>query len=245
MTGLLKTWGARRQFLLTLGAAIAVSAGLFAYGAYHTRSLAYSYLLWNVFLATLPLLFALRLVHVLGYKRWSSWEPTLWTLLWLLFLPNSFYMVSDFIHLREVSADNILYDAVMFSSFIYVGLLLGFCSLYAIHHELRRRLRPVASAAWVGLTLLICSFAIYIGRDLRWNSWDVIFNPGGLLFDVSDRLLRPEAYPGMIVTVVSFFALLASLYAIVWSTAKALRRAGAHETIEYLRERQHTTGSRP
>lgn len=76
---------------------------------------------------------------------------------------------------------------------------------------------------WMALTLLICSFAIYVGRDLRWNSWDILTNPGGLLFDVSDRLLHPAAYPQMLVTVIAFFALLASMYSLVWAGAALLR----------------------
>lgn len=202
--------------------AMSVSLGLYAYGAYRSHTLAFEYLVWNLFLAAVPLAAALRLVTVLRRRQWSAWGPIGWTLLWFMFLPNSFYMISDFIHLRDVSSEHILYAAVLFTSFIYLGVLLGFCSLYIVHRELRRRLSPTVSAAWVAGTLLVCSFAIYIGRDLRWNSWDVIISPAGLLFDVSDRLLRPAAYPTMFLTVISFFALLSSLYAVVWAGAKLL-----------------------
>jgi uncharacterized membrane protein len=212
---------------------MAASAGLYAYGAIRSNSLEYSYLLWNLVLAALPLMIAIRLVNVLRTKRWSAWEPTGITLLWLLFLPNSFYMISDFIHLRAVGSDDILYAAVLFTSFIYLGVLLGFCSLLLVHHELRRRLKPSAAASWIGATLLLCSFAIYIGRDLRWNSWDVIFNPGGLLFDISDRILRPDDYPMMFVTVLSFFALLGSLYVVVWSGARLLRLVDPNQASAY------------
>lgn len=214
----------RRQFVLSLILAMAVCFGLYAYGAV-VFDMSFTYLPWNLILAAVPLLFAIRLVHVLRRKRWSAWGPLGWTLLWLVFLPNSFYMISDFIHLQKVPVDDVLYAAVLFTSFIYLGVLLGFCSLVLVHHELRRRLSARAAAAWIGLTLLICSFAIYIGRDLRWNSWDVIFNPAGLLFDISDRILRPDDYPTMFITVLSFFALLGSLYAAVWAGARLLRLA--------------------
>jgi uncharacterized membrane protein len=202
-----------------------VCAGLLVFGSFSRGSDAFSYLLWNIFLAGLPLLFALRLAWVLRTKRWSAWGPIGWSLLWLLFLPNSFYMISDYIHLKEISRDDILYNSVMFTSFIYLGVLVGFCSLYVVHNQLRRRLQGMAASLWIGATLFVCSCAIYIGRDLRWNSWDVLFNPAGLLFDISDRLLRPDAYPDMIVTIVSFFVLLASLYAVFYSGAKLLRSA--------------------
>lgn len=212
----------RRQFLLSMVLAMAVSLGLYAYGVLFL-DMSFTYLPWNLFLAAVPLLFAIRLAHVLRIKRWSAWGPLGWTLLWLVFLPNSFYMISDFIHLRLVPVDNILYAAVLFTAFIYLGVLLGFCSLILVHHELRQRTSPKAAGIWMGIILLLCSFAIYIGRDLRWNSWDLIFNPAGLLFDVSDRILRPDDYPMMFVTVISFFALLGSLYFVVWSGARLLR----------------------
>lgn len=225
----------RFRFAYALILSVLVSSGLFAYGAYRNHSLRYDYLVWNLFLACLPLLFALRLTAILKYKRWSAWEPLLFSLLWLLFLPNSFYMISDFIHLGDVPSVDILYDAVMFSSFIYLGVSLGFGSLYLVHQELKKRLRPVTAALWIGLTLLLCSFAIYIGRDLRWNSWDVITNPGGLLFDISDRFLHPRAYPDMFRTAITFFALLASLYSVVWQSTRVLRQHGAQELAERAR----------
>lgn len=213
-----------QQFILSLVGAMGVSVGLYGYGLIAGYGLQYEYLLWNLFLAALPLVFAIRLVRVLHYKRWSDWEPLGWTLAWLLFLPNSFYLITDLIHLREVGSDAILYAAVVFTSFIYLGVVLGFSSLILVHHELRRRLLPLAARLWVAGVLLACSFAIYLGRDLRWNTWDVIFKPAGLLFDISDRLLQPAGYPMMFVTVISFFVLLSSLYAVLWSGAKLLRR---------------------
>lgn len=219
---------ARRQFGLAVLATVIVDLGLYTYGLVQGYHLHAEYLVWNLFLAVLPLAFAMRLLHVLSYKHWSDWEPLGWTLAWWIFLPNSFYMISDFIHLAEMPAAHLLYAAVLFTGFINTAVLLGFGSLGLVHAQLRRRLNPRTASLLVALTLLSCSFAIYIGRDLRWNSWDVIFNTSGLLFDISDRLLRPEAYPQMFITVLSFFALLASLYALLWFAARLLRRY-AHE----------------
>jgi uncharacterized membrane protein len=233
MKGLLPKPTPRRQFWLALLFASAVCLGLYGYGLHRAPSLDFSYLPWNLLLSALPLVFALQLVRVLRHKRWSDWEPIGWSLLWLLFLPNSFYMISDYIHLRNVPSAEILYAAVMFTAFIYLGIFLGYCSLALVHHELRRRMEPRLAAGWMALTLLICSFAIYIGRDLRWNSWDVIFSPAGLLFDISDRFLRPSDYPTMFVTVLSFFVLLSSLYAVVWAAAKLLRRVDPNVASAY------------
>jgi uncharacterized membrane protein len=218
----------RSQFIFALFLSSLVSIGLFIYGAWKDRSFGDDYLVFNLFLAWIPLVFAMRLIVVLRHKLWSSWEALFLTVLWLIFLPNSFYMISDFIHLQDSSADRVLYDAVMFSSFIYTAFLLGYSSLYPIHLELRKRLSSHAATGWIAITLFISSVAIYAGRDLRWNSWNVFTNPGGLLLDMSNRLLHPDAYPEMLVTIISFFVLLMSMYNLVWRGARALRQSAAH-----------------
>jgi uncharacterized membrane protein len=215
---------ARTQFLLTLLLASGVSVLLFAYGAYRNRSWEFVYLIWNLFLAWVPLLFAAWLVIVLRRKRWSSWGAIGISLLWVVFLPNSFYMVSDFIHLQEVPRVDVLYDAVMFTSFIFVGVALGLTSLYLVHVQFRRRFSRLESTLWLILIFLLCGFAIYLGRDLRWNSWDILTNPGGLLFDISDRLLHPRAYPQMFLTTGTFALLIGTMYIMTWKAAQLLRQ---------------------
>lgn len=211
------------RYLLALVLATLVSLGLFGFGAWRNHNLAYDYLSWNLLLAWLPLLFAFGLVRCLRYKPWSSWEGIGWSLLWLIFLPNSFYLISDFIHLQDVQTVDVLYDTLMFTSFIYTGVALGFSSLYLVHLQLRRRLQPTPAAGWIAAVLLVCSGAIYVGRDLRWNSWDVLANPGGLLVDLSNRLLHPSAYSQMLITIITFFILLASMYGLLWQGARLLQ----------------------
>ncbi|HVS58415.1 MAG TPA: DUF1361 domain-containing protein [Candidatus Saccharimonadales bacterium] len=214
----------RQQFLLALVVSTLVSLGLYTYGAFSQTGFDFSYMLGNLFLAWLPLAFALWLLNVLGRKRWSSWEGITASLLWLIFLPNSFYMISDFIHLQEADPMYVLFDVVMLASFVFTGIVLGFGSLYLVHRELDKRLHWRTAAWWVAGVLLICSFAIYIGRDLRWNSWDVLFSPGGLLFDVSDRLITPHEYPELLRTTLSFWALLGSMYFAGWWNGRLLHR---------------------
>jgi uncharacterized membrane protein len=217
----------RTQFIVSLGLSTLVSVGFFAYGAWRNRSLTFDYLLWNLFLAWLPLVFAAWLTSILRRKLWSSWEAMGVSALWLIFLPNSFYMISDFIHLQgseEAGRVSVLSDVLMFTSFIYIGVLLGFSSLYLIHLELKKRFSDRTAAWFMSFTLLVSSFAIYLGRDLRWNSWDILTNPAGLLFDISDRVIHPAAYPDMFVTVISFFILLISMYGLAWRSIRLLKK---------------------
>lgn len=205
-----------------------VSLALYGAGVLANRSWQFNFLPWNLFLAWLPLLMAFWLLRVLRNELWSSWLAMLVTLVWLLLLPNSFYMVSDFLHVQEAARSNLLYDVVMFTMFIGTGVLLGCCSLYMVHTELRRRVRGYGSELCVGAILLLCSFAIYLGRDLRWNSWDVLTNPAGILFDVSDHLIHPLQNGDMYTTTLSFFVLLGSFYVAGWQMARAASGQAAY-----------------
>jgi uncharacterized membrane protein len=204
-----------------------VSMALFVAGAASNHSLQFGYLVWNLFLAWLPLVVVAVLLRTLHTQLWSGWWPLLLTLFWLLLLPNSFYMVSDFIHIQDVQRHNLLYDVVMFTSFIITAALVGFSSLYLVQAELRRRLGLRDSSLLAGIILFLCSFAIYLGRDLRWNSWDVFINPAGILFDVSDHLIHPFQHGDMFTTTFSFFVLLGSLYAVGWQLGEATRHESA------------------
>jgi uncharacterized membrane protein len=212
-----------RLGLALLGASL-VSAGFWVAGAISNGNTELWYLVYNLGLAWIPLLLALWLERILHIRLWSSWLALLATFLWLIFLPNSFYVISDFVHLTEVPRADIVFDVVMFSAFALNGLLLGYLSLFLVHGELRKRLSDRVSGLIVAGVLLLSSFAIYIGRDLRWNTWDVIFSPASLLFDVSDRLLNPGAHPQVLSTTLSFFIFLSSIYIAIFYVIRVMQR---------------------
>lgn len=207
-----------------LGLASLASVVFWAAGAIMNHSTEYWYLAWNLFLAWVPLGLAVWLATVLRTRDWAEWLPPLIALLWLGFLPNSFYVISDFVHLQEVPRIDVVFDVAMLGSFAINGLLLGYISLFIVHQELRKRLTARLSNLLVALVLLMASFAIYIGRDLRWNTWDVFVNPAGLLFDISDRLMNAAVRPEVATTTLSFFVLLGSTYVVIWYAIKVVRR---------------------
>jgi uncharacterized membrane protein len=223
-TGIMRTrrqLSPRERVVLSLAGLTLVSVGLFGAGAVANHSLEFAYMLWNLFLAWLPVLVMIVLLRSLRARLWSSWWPLTLTFLWLILLPNSFYMISDFIHIQDVMGRNLLYDVIMFTACIFTAVALGFSSVYMIHRELRRRVSLRASSTLVGIILFLCSFAIYLGRNLRWNSWDIFVNPAGILFDVSDHLVHPLQHGSMFTTTISFFVLLGSLYIVGWQLGEA------------------------
>jgi uncharacterized membrane protein len=184
----------------------------------------YWFLLWNLLLAWLPLLFATWLVLRLRHTQWMGKGNIVLTVLWFAFLPNSFYLLSDLIHLQSTGEIGLLFDAVLFCSFIFNAYVAGYLSVFLIHTALqhRRETRPFAHAI-IGLIFLACGFAIYLGRFMRWNSWDILVNPFGILFDVSDNIINPLAHPQVFLTTATFFALLSACYAVVYQLALVIR----------------------
>lgn len=210
--------------ILALLTANGISVLLFVLRAIDSGSLRYYFLIWNLLLAWLPLLFVVLLAKRLKTNSWLSPTNIILTLAWFSFLPNSFYLVSDLIHLQITSEVSILYDAVLFASFIFTSYLSGFMSLYIVHVQLLKRLpRHYAHEIIAGI-IFVCSFAIYLGRSLRWNTWDAFLHPNSLLFDVSEQVVNRAAKSRASVTTLSFFLLLGGMYLVIWQLAKARKR---------------------
>jgi uncharacterized membrane protein len=187
------------------------------------RNFDYWYLVWNLVLAWIPLLLSYALVRWLRKGRWLSIKGLALTGLWLGFLPNSYYIVTDLIHITPTHEIGVLFDAVMIMVFAWNGLLLGFISLYLVHLQLRKRLQPRLTVMLVGFILVLSSFAVYLGRYLTWNTWDILINPGGILLDVSDRIIKPTAYPATFTTTVLFSVMLIALYYTVYKLVAVIR----------------------
>jgi len=219
----------RARFGLALGCSSLASILLFVIGAISNHSFAFDYLIYNLSLAWIPLVLTLGIVRMLRTHVWSSWPTFILTLFWLGFLPNTFYMISDYIHLQQVAPSSLLYDVIMFSSFILNAFILGLVSLYTIHMELRKRM--TLQGSWVMFTaiVLLTSYAIYLGRDLRWNTWDVLLNPASILFDVSDGLLHPASHSDMFSITFGFSLLIGSIYIAVWYALKTARQLKTSE----------------
>lgn len=200
------------RFILTLGIASAISILFFIVGILRNESLDYWYLAYNLGLAIVPLPLAFWLRQFLRRYSWADWRVVVFFAVWLFFLPNSFYIVTDFIHLPETQRVDVVQDVVMLTQFSVLGLIFGFMSVYMLHVAVLKYMARKVAAMGAGIVLFLSSFAIYLGRELRWNSWDILANPVGLLRDTSVALVQPEAAW----MTASFFLMLASLYAVWW-----------------------------
>ncbi len=210
------------EVLITLLLSSGVSAFLLIARVVATGTMKFSFLLWNLFLAWVPLGLAYWLRQRTLKKNVPDWKDTVIGLLWLGFLPNSFYIISDIIHIQSSGEVSILFDIAMITSFVLNGLLLGYISLFMMHRIVAKFSTERIAYVFAQGILLLCSFAIYLGRYLRWNTWDVVVNPAGLVFDVTDRLVNPAMHTLTFVVTGVFFIVLGSTYAVVYRLAQVL-----------------------
>ncbi|MBD0329095.1 MAG: DUF1361 domain-containing protein [Thermoleophilia bacterium] len=204
--------GRRTLALVALLAASALCVAAVELRTHETGDSHYRFLVWNLTLAWVPLVLA---VAAYGRAR-RRLDLTVAVVLvpWLLFFPNAPYLLTDFIHLGEGRAP-LWYDGLMLSAFAWTGLLLGFASLYLVQLILRRALGPVV--AWLGVlvALALGSIGVYVGRFVRFNSWDALVDPLRVAEVVNEEL---AAVPTR--TAAALVALLAFLlvgYLVVYS----------------------------
>lgn len=114
--------------------------------------------------------------------------------LWLLFFPNALYIFTDFIHLGKLP-EYIHFDIVLISTTALAGLISGFASLEIMHTYWNRHYHRVIGWIIVSSIMLVSLFGVYIGRFLRFNSWDLWYEPSGLLREVISVLLSPNTQP--------------------------------------------------
>ena len=169
------------------------------------------FMLWNGFLAWLPFLLSLWLLVRWNKKRYLPKALTYMVLLaWLLFLPNAFYVITDFVHIANGDGFEAMYDILLMFTYSLLGVILGLTSLHIVHtqatHWYGKRARFLP---WVILPLV--GIAIYVGRYLRWNSWDVVLRPHVLVSDTA-TLITSNKVQDLFATIVLFSVFYGVLY---------------------------------
>jgi uncharacterized membrane protein len=208
-----------RHTLYTLVFGSAVCTAMLVVRFLFTRQLHFSGLFGNLLLAWIPMILALCLWRMPSgrHRRWF-W---LTAVLWFLFYPNAFYITTDLIHMKKFGSDGVFrwFDLLMTMSFAAGGMFLGCLSLYLLHLSARARFGWRVGWLFAGGMLALGSFGIYLGRILRWNSWDVATRPLKLAGDAI-ALTEPHNAREAIVFSATFFFFSLAVYCFVVSMAR-------------------------
>jgi uncharacterized membrane protein len=165
---------------------LSFSALLLGVRIWHTESPAFSFLVWNLFLAFVPVLFARQALHTA--HRLKGW---LYAALWLLFFPNAMYIVTDLFHLWKHPGIPLWYDLLLLFSCALNGIAMGFYSLHKMEQWLQRNIKTTYIKPLILGVMIASGFGIYLGRFQRWNSWDIVTQPFSLLADIGRHVVHP------------------------------------------------------
>jgi len=168
---------------------------------------------------------------------------------WLCFLPNAPYLLTEFVHLdpqyavaeppiRMLAAVSphrnvpVWFDALLILTFAWNGLLLGFVSLHLVHHAVREHLGAAWGWATVVAVLCLSGFGVSLGRFERWNSWDIFSRPAHLLADVASRVINPLQHTRTTGATLALSAFLLLAYLSIEALAAARPRGVANWSRE-------------
>ncbi len=156
----------------------------------------YAFLLWNLFLAAVPYMMSVSFERLALKCERMPWHLGAFFLLWLFFFPNAPYIVTDFVHLpwKYVWSDNFFSDCLLIAVFSFAGMMFGMGSVFRVHHALRNVIGSVPADIAIGFAISVSGFGVYLGRFLRWNSWDAFLNPLDVLRDAVSHYGDPELF---------------------------------------------------
>ncbi len=206
------------RFLL-LSTAFSVLMVLMRIAIIHQYS--YRFLIWNLFLGAIPY----------GISRWLQLNPHLikrrflfagLLIVWVLFLPNSFYILTDLFHLTGYYGMKKWFDLTMIVSFAWNGMLLGILSIREMEKIMHTFLGRRTLLFFIYPVMLLCAFGIYLGRFLRFNSWDVITNPFGLFSDMGSMIFNPFDFHAEWITMICFSTLMTLIYLSIKKIARTI-----------------------
>ena len=155
-----------------------------------TESRGYLFLPWNLFLAFIPYWIAKWIVDNNPIIE-NTWKRRGALALWLLFVPNSFYIITDLFHLIDINTAPKWFDLLLIFSFAWNGIICGIISLRRIEGITESRRGKSFSFVVVFGVMWLNALGIYIGRYLRFNSWDIISDPFSLAEEIGNMIIHP------------------------------------------------------
>ncbi|MDQ6812750.1 MAG: DUF1361 domain-containing protein, partial [Bacteroidota bacterium] len=165
-----KPW---RNIEKTLFLSLSFTIALLAFRFLHFNERQFAFYLWNFFLAVIPLLISRQLTRLKKLNIFAAFL-LIW---WLLFLPNAPYIVTDIFHFAARPPVPEWYDLLLVTAAAWNGLIIGIVSLLQVEAFLARCLSALVVNVMILVAIVSCAFGIYLGRFMRFNSWDVLTKP--------------------------------------------------------------------
>ena len=188
-----------------------------------TGHLLFAFMVWNLFLAYIPYAISNWLSASPQRLQQPFFKYAIFTV-WLLFLPNSFYILTDLYHLHNYHHAHVpeWFDLALIFSGAWNGLLLGILSLRQMERLYRPKNASFLDWRFITPIMALNAFGVYIGRYLRYNSWDIISNPFHLAAGIANMIIHPLRNYAAWDMILCFTVLLTLIYIMMKNIGRAL-----------------------
>jgi uncharacterized membrane protein len=209
----LKTFGIMMVFFVSILVLRGLLAGQGRFG----------FIIFNLVLAAVPLgvwwAFEQVRIKLKGKSLLLTWLICM--AIWLLFLPNAFYILTDFMHLNTdvlVNArGNIarhtttyergdpiyMYDSLLLLLATIGGAYLGGIALLKVYTYNRAFIGHARAVIISTMAVLLSGVGIYIGRYSRWNSWQALTHPVQIITELAHDMTQQLSRQRLLITVLS------------------------------------------
>jgi uncharacterized membrane protein len=205
---------------------------------------------WNLFLAVVPLVLSVFLFRRVQMGNSTIVLPSVplqrrsGSLLWWLgvavfvaFLPNAPYILTDIIHfVGDVQSEPSIWVVTLILIPLYILFIFAGFEAYVISLiNVGAYLKQTGRGRWIGkveiLLHLLSAIGIYLGRFLRFNSWDIVTRLDTLAMSILDEVLGKRPLLAIAVTFIIVMGLYAFLKPIHLALAKYWKFRPKHPTL--------------
>ena len=195
------------------------SVGLMAFRILYTGHLLFAFLVWNLFLAFVPYLISKKMEEKSLTGRWKFFAGAF---VWMLFIPNTFYIITDLFHLDMNEMVPQWFDLALLLSFAWSGILFGILSVRQMEKLFEKNFNKKFDLLFLLPVMALNGLGVYVGRYLRFNSWDVITNPLQLIQDIVYLFIHPIRNRFDWSMIICYTMLLTLIYLTIKKLGKAL-----------------------
>lgn len=152
---------------------------------------------WNLILAGIPYAISFMLLQIVTRKPdliRLRWLVAVVFFMWLLFFPNAPYLITDLEHIHTFNTPHFIADVMIITSFAITGLI---AALQSMNQMIQVLINTYTLVNSVFITCIryglwwLSALGIYLGRELRWNSWDLIDKPLLIVDDTASLFINP------------------------------------------------------
>ena len=167
-----------------------------------------SWIVWNLFLAFIPLILSFWLFFRDRKKRFLLWWISF--IIFIAFLPNAPYLLTDIIHLVDAirAGYSIWITTLVFIPVHLLAILIGWEAYVISLINQGNYLYNQGGKKFIFISELIthslCAIGIFLGRFDRFNSWDLLTQPDVLLNSIITDLTTAK---NLLVIVITFVIL--------------------------------------